>query len=103
MYGAIINSRAAFGGHLQVRNVADIEYLVKESEVVTGKPGRKFVIAGADRLTYLIQWQPDGYSVDRLDETDKPMNTIYLRPYEFRFHSLGTALLEGFLFTPILA
>ena len=35
---------------LPVRALDDIEYLVKESEVVTGQAGRAFVIAGADRL-----------------------------------------------------
>ena len=41
---------------LAVRSTEDIEYLVKESEVLTGLPGRTFVIAGADRLTYRLLW-----------------------------------------------
>lgn len=40
---------------LNVRAPEDIEFLVKESEVLTGKPGRTFVIAGADRLSYRVQ------------------------------------------------
>ena len=59
------------GGFTQVCTPADIEYLVKESEVVTGNPGRKFVIYGADRLIYRIAWHPNGYHVQRLDESDK--------------------------------
>ena len=35
---------------LSVQAPEDIEYLVKESEVLTGRSGRTFVIAGADRL-----------------------------------------------------
>jgi len=34
---------------LSVQAPEDIEYLVKESEVLTGRSGRTFVIAGADR------------------------------------------------------
>jgi hypothetical protein len=93
----------ADGGLVPVRTPRDLEYLVKESEVITGKPGRKFVIAGADRLTYRVQWQPNGYSVECLDEADKPICTMYLRPQEFHAHSLGSALRGGFLFTPMLA
>ena len=92
----------AYAGLVPVRTPRDLEYLVTESEVVTGKPGRKFVIAGADRLTYRVQWQPHGYCVERLDEADKPICTMYLRPPEFHAHSLGSALRGGVLLTPAL-
>lgn len=39
-----------------VGSVDDIEGLVKESEVVTGKATRTFVVAGADRLFYELTW-----------------------------------------------
>ena len=51
---------------LPVRAPEDLEYLVKESEIVTGRPGRTFVIAGADRLAYRLQWHPLGFQVERL-------------------------------------
>ena len=72
MHRRIIDRRPAISGLVQVCTPADIEYLVKESEVVTGNPGRKFVICGADRLVYRIAWRPNGYQVERLDESDKP-------------------------------
>lgn len=37
---------------LPVRSIADLAYLVKESEIVTGTPGREFVIVVADRPAY---------------------------------------------------
>ncbi len=37
---------------LPVQALSDIEFLVKESEVLTGRAGRCFLVAGADRLTY---------------------------------------------------
>ena len=64
MYGSILDRRPAVGGLIQVRTPADIEYLVKESEVVTGHPVRKFVIYGADRLAYRIAWCPHAYQVE---------------------------------------
>jgi len=71
MHRGIIDRRPALGRPIQVCTPADIEYLVKESEVVTGNPGRKFVIYGADRRAYRIAWCPNGYHVERLDESDE--------------------------------
>lgn len=103
MYGSILDRRPAVGGLIQVRTPADIEYLVKESEVVTGHPGRKFVIHGADRLAYRIAWHPNGYHVERLNDSDKPTSTMYLLPAQFNAHGLGEALSRGQLFTPALS
>ena len=103
MDGEIIDRRPALGRLIQVCAPADIEYLVKESEVVTGRPGRKFVICGADRLAYRIAWCPHGYQVERLDESDKPTSTIYLLPAQFSAHGVGEAISRGQLFTPGLS
>ena len=102
MHGEIIDRRPALGRLIQVCAPADIEYLVKESEVVTGNPGRKFVIFGADRLVYRIAWHPNGYHVERLDESDNPTGTMYLLPAQFCAHGLGEALYRGQLFTAAL-
>lgn len=85
---------------LPVCAAADIEYLVKESEVVTGQSGREFVIAGADRLVYRVQWHPIGCKVQRLDETGSAMSTLYMLHGEFHAHVLSEALRAGQLFTP---
>jgi len=103
MHASILDRRPEVGGLIQVRTPADIEYLVKESEVVTGHPGRKFVIYGADRLAYRIAWHASGYHVERLDERDKPTSTMYLLPAQFSAHDLGEALSRGQLFTPALS
>src|ERR1700688_3576424 len=103
MYGGIIARRPVFGGLIQVSTPAEIEYLVKESEVVTRHPGRKFVIFGADRLVYQIASHSNGYHVERLDESDNPTSTMYLLPAQFSAHGLGEALSRGQLFTPALS
>jgi len=102
MHGEIVDRCPALGGLTQVCTPADIEYLVKESEVVTGNPGRKFVIYGADRLIYRIAWHPNGYHVEHLDESDNPKGTMYLLPAQFSAHGLGKAVSRGQLFTPTL-
>lgn len=103
LYGRIINQCPVFGGLIQVRTPADIEYLVKEGEIVTGNPGRKFVIEGTDRLAYRITWHSTGYHVERLDESGHPSGTIYLLPAQLSAHDFGEALARGQLFTPELS
>ncbi|MEO8155403.1 MAG: hypothetical protein ABI605_20230 [Rhizobacter sp.] len=85
---------------LAVTAPEDIEFLVKESEVLTGRPGRIFVIAGADRLRYRVRWQLMGFKVERLDAQGEAMDTQHLLPWEFIDHSLVEALGAGQLFTP---
>lgn len=85
---------------IAVHAAEDIEFLVKESEVITGRPGRQFVIASADRLAYRIQSCPIGFKIERLDHEDNPTCTLTLRPGEFHLHSLGEALRAGQLCTP---
>jgi hypothetical protein len=86
-----------------VHSLSHLEYLIKECEVVTSRPGRKFVVASADRLAYRVQWHPDVYRVERLDDADNVLCTMVLKPHAFHAHSLGSALRVGCLFTPMLA
>ena len=83
-----------------VSSAEDIEFLVKESEVLTGLPGRTFVIASADWLIYRVQWHSMGFKVDRLDAQGRTLCSQRLLPWEFVDHSLVGALAVGQLFTP---
>ena len=85
---------------LTVQAPEDIEFLVKESEVLTGQAGRTFVIAGADWLAYRVHWHPIGLKVERLDVEGRVLSTQHLLPREFFRHSLIEALAAGQLFTP---
>ncbi|HMW23547.1 MAG: hypothetical protein Q8R98_20455 [Rubrivivax sp.] len=93
---------------LSVQAPEDIEYLVKESEVLTGRSGRTFVIAGADRLVYRVHWQPltesgghaAGPVVERLGHHGEVLSRQHLQLWEFLEHSLVEAQAAGQLFTP---
>lgn len=85
---------------LTVHAPEDIEFLVKESEVLTGRTGRTFVIAGADWLAYRVHWHPIGLKVERLNDEGRVLSTQHLLPREFFGHSLIEALAAGQLFTP---
>jgi hypothetical protein len=89
---------------LSVQAPEDIEFLVKESEVLTGRAGRTFVIAGADWLAYRVHWHPIGLKVERLDAEGQVLSSVHatrhLLPQEFLEQSLIEALAAGQLFTP---
>ena len=85
---------------LAVQAPEDIEFLVKESEVVTGQAGRTFVISGADWLTYRVHWHPMGLKVERLGDQGHVLSTQHLLLWEFLEHGLIEAQAAGQLFTP---
>lgn len=85
---------------LTVQAPEDIEFLAKESEVLTGRAGRIFVITGADWLAYRVHWHPIGLKAEWLNAEYRVLSTQYLLPREFLGHSLMEALAAGQLFTP---
>lgn len=89
---------------LKVMAPEDIESLVKESQVLTGRPGRTFVIAGADWLVYRIHWRPHGLAmgllIERLGAHGEVLHCQQLQLWEFLDHSLVEAQAAGQLFTP---
>lgn len=85
---------------LTVQAPEDIEFLIKECEVLTGQSGRAFIIAGADWLAYRVHWHPIGLKVERFDAAGQVLSTRHLLPKEFLRHSLMEALAAGQLFTP---
>jgi hypothetical protein len=102
MYGAVFHNGAAFGGYLRVRSVFDVEDLVKTSEIVTGRAGREFVIASADRIRYLVRVVPTGFDVARLTDGGRSIRREHVRKEAFLQHSLGVAASNGCLFTTVV-
>jgi hypothetical protein len=81
-----------------VRSLDDLAWLVKESEIMTGEPGREFVIAGADRPAYHVQFEGSGYQIRRTDRSEADHPHQATGP-ELRRHSLGDALMHGLVYT----
>ncbi len=84
----------------RVSGLAEIEYLVKESEVLTGQAGRIFVIVGAEKLTYRVHWHPVIIDIERLSATGEVVDTQHQPPHVFASHSVVEALMAGLLYTP---
>lgn len=83
----------------RVRRLAEIEFLIKESEVLTGCAGRIFEIHGAERLTYRVHWHPWMIDVERLDASGAVLDIQHLSPGDFATHSVVEALMAGQLYT----
>ena len=58
-----------------VRTLNDLDWLVKESELMTGEPGREFVVAGADRPAFHVRLEHGGYQIDAPTTTPAPCPT----------------------------
>ena len=84
-----------------VRALSDLEYLVKESEIVTSTPGRMFHIRSQDRPV-LISLELGGFVIRNVGPDDAS-RTVYL-PRRLMLDALiGHALKSGMLFTRRLA
>lgn len=92
-------NHATFSSLQRVRGLTEIEFLVKESEVLTGNAGRVFVISGADQLAYRVRWHPAIIEVERLDADGAVLDTQHLLPGDFVTHSVVEALMAGQLYT----
>ena len=86
---------------VEVRALSELEYLVKESEIVTSTPGRMFHIRSKDR-SVLISLEFGGFVIRNVGQHDAS-RTIYL-PRRLMLDALiGHALKSGMLFTRRLA
>lgn len=84
-----------------VHTLTDLDWLVKESELLTGEPGREFVVAGADRPAFHVQLDHGGYQIRRTDHGDTQTAHRATVPDLFK-HTLGNALVCGLLYTTAL-
>ena len=101
MYGGFIGTSPALAGIIQVQNFSQLEFLVKESEVVTGKPGRSFFVEGQARSYYQIRLDPLGYTVvEIMAGEDLPQSSLC--PLEQLNGHLSEAMRCGRLFTQSL-
>lgn len=62
-----------------VGRIEDLEFLVKECEVLTGRSGRRFVIASTDRLYYQAHWRSPALVIDRVDRHGAVCDRQFLR------------------------
>jgi len=93
---------APFRDLLPVRSLNDLDWFVKESEIITGNPGREFVVADAYRPTFRIHLDHVGYQIARVARGDQAATPVCATAPELVQHVLGDALTRGQLFTTAL-
>lgn len=94
--------RTALKDLVRVRNRDDLDWYVKESELITGKHGREFVVAGADRPAFRVHLDEGGYEIVRVDEPNGPGVRTRATRRELSRHAVGDAMLCGLLYATVL-
>ncbi len=87
-----------------VRSLNDLDWFVKESEVITGSPGREFVVADADegQSTFRVCLGHVGYQIARMNRGEEAATAVCATAAELVRHVVGDALVRGRLYTPAL-
>ena len=85
-----------------VRSLNDLDWLVKESEIITGNPGREFIVAGADHPTFRVHLVHRGYQIARLGLGEEAATDVCATAAELVDHAVGDALVRGQLYTSAL-
>ena len=99
MYGMAMTDRPQpFGGAIVVKTVDDLTYLIKESEVLSGEPGREFVaVHDGIEVTCLVRFDGFAYLVIGRTAGGTSAN-CRLSADELRNSRLGRAMTAGQLF-----
>jgi hypothetical protein len=84
---------------LAVQSVSDLAWLVKESELLTGRPGRWFIVAGGDRPAYEVRLDASGFEVLRVDMDPLGTAPTHSSKPDFPQHPVADAMACGRLYT----
>jgi hypothetical protein len=98
MYGIAMSTPQQFGQQIAVTSVLDLEYLVKESELLTGRPGRAFQLRiGYRTLAYQVSFDGAAFGIVGPSADGSPLNlTMVAR--EIEHSQFGIAMKEYRLF-----
>ena len=93
------NQVANIRGHLlRVTAMADLSYLVKEREVVSGRPGRHFFIGKRSNRAFVLHAESNGFEIRRAG-SGAANEVRYVTDQQVADTVIGTALRAGNLFT----
>jgi len=105
MYGMVAPSHPTrFGSFVQVANPADLDSLIKESEVIGGCLGRSFIARLHDTtLAFRIAGRPGGYEITAV-ASDQCEGAPYFvgNGRELMTSIVGQSMAFGRLFTPAI-
>ena len=99
MYGAIIAGQPIrYDNTIAVRSESDLAYLVKESEIITGLPGREFFAVLSDGIVrYRVNISSVGFEVSQVAK-DSTGERLFLTSDTLPESAVGRAISDGRLF-----
>jgi len=87
---------------LPVRTVIQMIRFLREARSCSGRASRLFVICGADRVRYALEWSCEGWHIERHDAQGHSLHATTVGPDALLLHPLIDALSCGQLYTPPL-
>lgn len=98
MYGIAMTTPQQFGQQIAVTSVLDLEYLVKESELMTSRPGRVFQLRTGSRiLSYQVTFDGRAFGIVGSSPDGLPLS-LSLAARELEQSEFGVAMKEYRLF-----
>ena len=95
---AIARSTRSTAGLLRVAALAELAYLVKERDVIFGRPGRVFFVGEHQEISLDIHTQFNGFDVCPIGSAPV-FATRYFTDQQIGDTFIGEALRDGLLFT----
>jgi|APDOM4702015191_1054821.scaffolds.fasta_scaffold768820_1 hypothetical protein len=103
MYGIAMSTPQQFGQQIAVTTVLDLEYLVKESELLTGRSGRAFQLrSGSRTFTYQVTFDGAVFGIVGPSADGLPVS-LTMGAREIKQSQFGIAMKEFRLFCQPLA
>lgn len=101
MYGHVnVGQPIRFGAFVAVSSVDDLDYLIKESELVLSRPGREFQASLNDTtLKYRVSRCGPGYEVTAIASEQCQGRPYFVSRGDLAISTLGQAMSHGRLFT----
>lgn len=97
---ALFHAKSRSATLTPVRSLSDLAHMVKESEILTGRPGREFVITADDALlSYVVSTSGNGYEFRRVSSDGRITFTQFGSLDCLNSGSIGEAIATDRLFS----
>ena len=100
--GVIVGEPVRYGSHVAVRRIEDLEFLIQESEIATGQPGREFFALRPQPARYRVGKRGAWFEVRCMDGSSASAATVPLSAQDLAASPIGQAMADGRLFCDAL-
>jgi len=100
--GVIVGEPVRYGSHVAVRRIEDLEFLIQESEIATGQPGREFFALRPQPARYRVGKRGAWFEVRCMDGSSASAARVPLSAQDLAASPIGQAMADGRLFCDAL-